>query len=848
MDIPESGAVFTLGKSHLAENTQSYFYIKGDPVVALKSGEHQSAVICESGRLFVWGENQYGQLGIGGNANNGGETVTRPTCVKTLKSVGLRVKNVAYGMGWSAILTHNNQIYFTGRNIFPNNSKLLNNFTNANVGSGERSLIVRKPFLLEQFNGLAREDFVNIVAGSEHFVLLTSKGRAFGWGSNTKLQLGVNDKKLPEPVEIRLGDPIKLATCGPNSTLFLTTTNKLYITGHLKEYSFTSFVELQQNLSEEEITFVSISNAHEIFIITSLGNIYRSFETSRHKNLVFQRFYDYDSEENGQIKKLLKGTSFYTALTKSNKFYTTFSESGHHLKTFREISKLKNVKTVEMAVGDQHILVLGVPKGSLRKDFSMDKTFVMINPDLNGNVKEEEKEVENGNDIESTEEEKKEDFAVGEENNKEEVMGKEIESLETCNAEQEKDEIKTLDEGSVEEMHEVKEIKDDEKMMDEISEVEQKAEALMKGVEDAVDIMLNESVEKQQEDITIDVNEESIENKDSVETEKNMSPKSMNSFKEEPRHLSPPVATADDTKSIVSTAESSLVSQSPTSTVVSVISRKNSVKSITFTDEPETARPETSSEKLPRPRTPYPEDLKSPIVEKESEDESGAYEDSLENIPEASDSRRPSLKYSDRNRLNKEKLDEISRKVSSESLLEATEKVLPLSFEEEDEQLTIEIKSDPLDKTVKEEIRFINNGIDVTDKVEEVVVKTPETETEKEEEQTITASEEDERTTASVNSNQTTINAIDNDNDIEIDPLDHEITEVKKLPLEPETAPAKKRTVRGFINEMKAKGKGISCRSDKSVRVDDEPPKYTPVDEHLELEGPNKTSQVCTIL
>lgn len=180
------------------------------------------------------------------------------------------------------------------------------------------------------------------------------------------------------------------------------------------------------------------------------------------------------------------------------------------------------------------------------------------------------------------------------------------------------------------------------------------------------------------------------------------------------------------------------------------------------------------------------------------------------------DSRRPSLKYSDRNRLNKEKLDEISRKVSSESLLEVTEKVLPLPFEE-DEQLIIEIKSDPLDKTVKEEIRFINNGIDVTDKVEEIIVKTPDTE--KDEDQTITASEEDERTTASVNSNHTTINAIDNDNDIEIDPLDHEITEVKKLPLD-QGAPEKKRSMRGFINDMKAKGKGMSCRSEKSIQID----------------------------
>lgn len=46
MDIPSSGAIFTLGKSHLAENTQSYFYIKNDPVKRLISGPHQSAVIC----------------------------------------------------------------------------------------------------------------------------------------------------------------------------------------------------------------------------------------------------------------------------------------------------------------------------------------------------------------------------------------------------------------------------------------------------------------------------------------------------------------------------------------------------------------------------------------------------------------------------------------------------------------------------------------------------------------------------------------------------------------------------------------------------------------------------------
>lgn len=42
----ETGAVFTLGKSYLSENHQSYFFIKNDPIKKLITGSHQSAVIC----------------------------------------------------------------------------------------------------------------------------------------------------------------------------------------------------------------------------------------------------------------------------------------------------------------------------------------------------------------------------------------------------------------------------------------------------------------------------------------------------------------------------------------------------------------------------------------------------------------------------------------------------------------------------------------------------------------------------------------------------------------------------------------------------------------------------------
>ncbi|KAH8350847.1 hypothetical protein KR067_001004 [Drosophila pandora] len=421
MDIPSSGAIFTLGKSHLAENTQSYFYIKNDPVKRLISGPHQSAVICESGRLFVWGENHYGQLGIGGhgvastgkkggnnnNNNNGsgsnGDIVTKPTCVKALKTLGLKICDAAFGSNWAVMLTHSNEIFFTGRNIFPEDTHVAQHFITVQVDQ-QPCNIIRKPFRLEEFDDYLSkseetDNFMAIQAGNEHFAVLTSTGRLIGCGSNAQMQLGELEVDYDgHPVEITLDAPVQQFACGPESTLVLTASGNLFLTGHLNEFVFPRFTELQKNLPPtEQIIFMHISKTSEVYIVTNAGSIYRSFESVRNKSLVFQRFYDYDSEENGPIWKLLKGFSFYAVLSKANKFFTTFSESGHHLKTFREISKFKNLRLLDIAVGDQHILVQGIPRssmssasvgGSAEPHRYMSKSFVLQPPDTNGNVEE----------------------------------------------------------------------------------------------------------------------------------------------------------------------------------------------------------------------------------------------------------------------------------------------------------------------------------------------------------------------------------------------------------------------------------------------------------------------------
>ena len=108
-EIPESGAVFTFGKSKFAENTPSKFWIKRDQIIDLSCGDEHTAVVTSSGRLFTFGSNEYGQLGLG-HYNN----VLRPSCVKCIKPD--RVSAVACGKAHTIIATESGRLFAFGSN------------------------------------------------------------------------------------------------------------------------------------------------------------------------------------------------------------------------------------------------------------------------------------------------------------------------------------------------------------------------------------------------------------------------------------------------------------------------------------------------------------------------------------------------------------------------------------------------------------------------------------------------------------------------------------------------------------------------------------------------------------
>ncbi|MEE6524059.1 hypothetical protein FKM82_023258 [Ascaphus truei] len=74
-----SGALFTFGKSKFAENVPSKFWLRNDKPVHISCGDEHTALVTGNGKFYVFGSNNWGQLGLGA-----GNAISKPTCVKGL--------------------------------------------------------------------------------------------------------------------------------------------------------------------------------------------------------------------------------------------------------------------------------------------------------------------------------------------------------------------------------------------------------------------------------------------------------------------------------------------------------------------------------------------------------------------------------------------------------------------------------------------------------------------------------------------------------------------------------------------------------------------------------------------
>ncbi|XP_060933111.1 probable E3 ubiquitin-protein ligase HERC4 isoform X2 [Limanda limanda] len=182
------------------------------PVCQVACGSQHSVALTNDGRVFTWGQDSRGQLGLG----QGKPFAISPQQLRPLSSIPL--VHVAAGGEQSFALSVSGGVFGWGRN------------DRGQLGLGDTT-DRRTPAPVK---GLNMKGTVHISCGKDHTAALTKDGSVFTFGSGEFGHLGHNsfsDQLRPRLVAELLGAKVTEIACGLNHTLVSTDAKKVYSFG-----------------------------------------------------------------------------------------------------------------------------------------------------------------------------------------------------------------------------------------------------------------------------------------------------------------------------------------------------------------------------------------------------------------------------------------------------------------------------------------------------------------------------------------------------------------------------------------------------------------------------------------
>ncbi|XP_044595716.1 X-linked retinitis pigmentosa GTPase regulator isoform X1 [Cotesia glomerata] len=356
-NIPDTGAVFTLGRTRFADNIASHFFIRKDPVVSITCGDEHSAVVCQSGRLFVFGSNDWGQLGLG-HKNH----VSKPSCVKTLKPE--KVTHVACGRAHTLICTGEEKLLACG-------SDQESQLGRGQISTGDCSTI---PVVIYDC-GKSGPKILEIAAGSHHSLALTSDGGVLAWGSNLEGQLGLPGTSglINKPTKVNLPEPIKHISAGYYHSAFLSESGIIYICGEAESGKLGISLDFRTQIAPKSMQLpvkaVSVAcGGHHTLILGEDDNIYCTGSNASGQlgmgtnvtEIQTPKQLPGDIFKEETIKKIVCGESHVAVITESGKLF--MCGDGRHGKLGLEENE-NNVHELTLAVKYQELIVTNVACG-----------------------------------------------------------------------------------------------------------------------------------------------------------------------------------------------------------------------------------------------------------------------------------------------------------------------------------------------------------------------------------------------------------------------------------------------------------------------------------------------------
>lgn len=184
----------------------------GVSITAVGGGDSFSLALSSDGKVYAWGDNQYGQLG------NGNNTLSRVP-VEVSLPVGITATAIAAGRNHALALGNDGNVYAWGQG------------TSGELGNGATS-DSNVPLVVSLPSGVSA---TAISAGWSNSMALGNDGILYGWGFGSYGDLGTGDgasSDVPVAVSIPTGVTITAVSSGADHTLAIGNDGKLYAWGY----------------------------------------------------------------------------------------------------------------------------------------------------------------------------------------------------------------------------------------------------------------------------------------------------------------------------------------------------------------------------------------------------------------------------------------------------------------------------------------------------------------------------------------------------------------------------------------------------------------------------------------
>jgi alpha-tubulin suppressor-like RCC1 family protein len=185
-------------------------------IIGFDNGSHHVIAITNQNKVYIWGFNNFGQLG-----NDTNDDCFVPQLLNELKDEN--ITDVCCGRRHSLALTSNGKVYAWGSNEF------------GQIGSERDNEFQLTPIKIEE---LDEEFIVAISCGLYHSLALTENGRVYSWGYNKLKQLGFGNiiaLNVPKLLKIRDSNKSNVIiiriSCGSNYSLLLSSDGDIYAFG-----------------------------------------------------------------------------------------------------------------------------------------------------------------------------------------------------------------------------------------------------------------------------------------------------------------------------------------------------------------------------------------------------------------------------------------------------------------------------------------------------------------------------------------------------------------------------------------------------------------------------------------